>query len=382
MEILLQSELLQWARHRTGLTVDSLAEKIHAKPSTVRAWEESGRLTLAQAERLAHAARIPLGYLYFPTPPKEDLPVQDFRTVEGVPVEAPSAELLDTLYEALRKQEWYRGYLLDEGAEVIPFVGSLVMSGAPFTAAERIRSTMGITSAFASGASNVREALQRQVERIEAGGIMVLRNGIVGNNTHRPLNVQEFRGFALSDRYAPLIFMNAKDAVSAQIFTLLHELVHLWLGVSGVSNPSLKGDPSPGIESFCNAVAAELLVPENEFRQRWGQIRSMSDPFGMLAREFKVSLPVILLRARDLGILTEAGFKQRYREAEARFDATASKAATGGNFYATQISRYGRPFIRALVASTLEGKTSHREALNLLSISKLQTFKKLAEKAI
>jgi len=380
MEILLQSDVLRWARQRAGLTVQGLAGKLHAKPEKVRAWEKTGRLTLAQAELLANAARIPLGYLYFPVPPKEDLPVQDFRTVEGAPVDTPSAELLDILHEALRKQEWYRDYLLDEGAEAVPFVGSLSTSDAPVTAAEHIRSVMGITSARSLTASNVSQALRQQVERIEGGGILVLRNGVVGNNTHRPLNVQEFRGFALSDRYAPLIFINGKDAYTAQMFTLFHELVHLGLGVSGVSNPLSKGSPAPGIESFCNAVAAELLIPEREFRQVWNDVRAMSDPFESLAREFKVSLLVVLLRARDLGALTGTAFKRRYQAAVAGFDTAAVRKTTGGNFYATQIARHSRQFIRALVASTLGGKTPYREALGLLGVSTMRTFRKLADK--
>jgi Zn-dependent peptidase ImmA (M78 family)/transcriptional regulator with XRE-family HTH domain len=381
MEILLQTDVLRWARQRAGLSIDALAEKLSAGPDKVRSWEENGRITMAQAERLAKAARIPLGYLYFPTPPKEDLPVQDFRTLEAAPVESPSPELLDILYDALRKQEWYRDHLLSEGADPLPFIGSFSGSENPLSAANHIRQTLGVTSGVKVSGLPA-DVLRHQVAHIEARGVLVLRSGIVGNNTHRPLNVEEFRGFALSDPYAPLIFINAKDSQSAQIFTLMHELVHLWLGESGVSNPLASSAAPAGIERFCNMVAAELLVPKVEFQQQWKEVARSNDPFGLLASHFKVSVLVILRRAQDLGVLNEAKFRRLYKEAEESFRTVAPKASKGGDFHATQFTRHSRTFIRALVTSTLEGRTPYRDALNLVGMSKIQTFKDLATKVI
>lgn len=381
MELLLQIDVLRWARQRAGLSIEALADKLKAKPEKVKAWEDTGRITMAHAERLADAARIPLGYLYFPEPPKEELPIQDFRTLEGAPVDEPSPELLDVLYDAQRKQDWYRDYLLAEGAEPLGFVGSMEVSGNVRSAAERIRSAMKIKSALAINSTSANQVLRTHVERIEEQGLLVLRSGIVGNNTHRPLDVEEFRGFALSDQYAPLIFINGKDAASAQTFTLMHEVVHVWLGESGVSNPLRSAAQLAGVERFCNGVAAELLVPEAEFRSRWKDVAKLDDPFGPLTKDFKVSLLVILRRAHDLGVLSKARFKEFYTQAEAGFKAMPAKEGSGGNFYATQITRHSRPFVRALAASTIEGKTPYREACNLLGV-KMKTFKNLANKAL
>lgn len=377
----LQTEVLRWARERVGLSVAALAEKIKAKPEKVRAWEESGELTLAQAEKLAHVAHIPLGYLYFSTPPAEELPIPDFRTLDGVPAET-SPDLLDTLYDALRKQEWYRDYLRAEGAEPVPFIGALAGTDKVSDAAGRIRSEMGLTSALEIKVKGgqVSGVLRVHIERIEAAGVLVLRNGVVGNNTHRPLSVEEFRGFALADEYAPLIFINGKDAYSAQVFTLMHELVHIWLGESGVSNPLGNAAQAKGVERFCNAVAAELLVPEREFRLMWDKSQEIDELLKTLVKSFKVSVFVLLRRARDLGLLPEKQYRRLYQESEESFRAIGAPKRSGGDFYATQMTRHGKPLVRALVASTLGGRTPYREAIGLLGMTKVQTFRELAGK--
>ena len=146
-----------------------------------------------------------------------------------------------------------------------------------------------------------------------------MRSGIVGNNTHRQLSVDEFRGFALSDPYAPLVFINSRDSKGAQMFTLAHELVHIWLGVSGVSNLEATYAPNHRIERFCNRVAAEVLVPAIELRTEWPTARTQSRPLASLAQRFKVSSLVLLRRLRDLRFISEAQFERQYADEEKRF---------------------------------------------------------------
>lgn len=160
-----------------------------------------------------------------------------------------------------------------------------------------------------------------------------MRSGIVGNNTHRPLSVDEFRGFVVADPYAPVIFINGKDARAAQIFTLIHELAHIWLGASGVSNERL-GDThhrDADVEKICNATAAEFLVPASELRTRWKGDIDFSTQVRDLTRVFKVSGVVIARRATELKLVSWEeffAFYQREREAWATTTKKASLSDT------------------------------------------------------
>lgn len=374
MKVTLVPRVLRWARERAGLSVRQVAEKIGAKPEQVRSWEESGELTFARAEKLARVTHTPFGYLYLEAPPEEKLPIPDYRTVAGKDVVRPSPDLLDVLSDALRRQDWFRDYLIAYGEEPLPFVGSVKLEESPEETAARIRHSIHLDTGTRSSARTWEEALRSQVEAMEESGVLVMRSGIVGNNTHRQLSVDEFRGFALSDPYAPLIFINSSDSKSAQMFTLAHELVHIWLGVSGVSNLEATYAPNHRIERFCNRVAAEVLVPAAELRVEWQTARTQARPLAGLAHRFKVSSLVLLRRLRDLRFISQAQFERQYAEEEKRFEERAAQSAGGGDFYSTQRTRTGTRFAKALIESVLEGRTTYRDAFQLLGIRKIETF--------
>ncbi|HYZ73847.1 MAG TPA: ImmA/IrrE family metallo-endopeptidase, partial [Chthoniobacterales bacterium] len=214
----------------------------------------------------------------------------------------------------------------------------------------------------------------------EDSGVLVMRNGIVGNNTHRGLSVGEFRGFALADKYAPLIFLNGADSKAAQMFTLAHELAHIWLGQSGISNLEETYAPHVEIERFCNSVAAKVLIPDGEISDLWRQARSHRSPLEWLGQRFKVSTLVVLRRLRDTGLIPESFFRREYKNQEERFARAAAKQSGGGDYYAVQRYRVGSRLARAVIESTAEGKTPFREAMSLLGMKKLDTFQKFAKR--
>jgi Zn-dependent peptidase ImmA (M78 family) len=380
MNITLQPDVLRWVRERAGLSQSDLATGLRIQPERVAKWERSGEISFAMAERLAGKVRAPFGYLYLDQPPNEQLQITDYRTIGSEQIRGVSPDLLDTLDEAEQRQKWYREYLESIGAEPLAFVDSITTKDDPKDAASKIRNFVGIDTELRASVSNWEDALTLQIEQIEETRVLIMRNGVVGSNTSRPLSVDEFRGFALCDSLAPLIFINGKDAKAAQMFTLFHELVHIWVGASGVSNPQKTYTVgSHGVEAFCNAVAAEILVPEADIEKLWRSAENRDDPFTWLANRFKVSSLVILRRVRDLKYVSEAVFAQEYREREKKYLA-GRKTTKGGNYYATQRLKVGTNLARAVIQTTFEGKTPYRDALRLLGMSDVNTLHRFAEK--
>ena len=335
MKVTLVPEVLRWARDRASLSVRELAGKMRAKPEQVREWDKLASLSFARAEKLARVTHTPFGYLYLQAPPEETLPIPDFRTVAGKDFVRPVLDLLDVLSDALRRQDWFRDYLIVYGDEPLSFVGSVKVEDSPDAVAARIRHTIHLDTAERSSSRTWEEALRLQVEGMEESGVLVMRSGIVGN-THRQLSVDEFRGFALSDPYAPLVFINSRDSKGAQMFTLAHELVHIWLGVSGVSNLEATYAPNHRIERFWNSGGGPI-----ELRTEWPTARTQSRPLASLAQRFKVSSLVLLRRLRDLRFISEAQFERQYADEEKRFQDRTTQSAGGGDFYLTQRARTG-----------------------------------------
>lgn len=358
-------ELLRWAVERSR--VDEL--ELAARFRHFHAWErQERRPTLKQLETFSKATHTPLGFLFLPEPPAERLPIRDLRTVVHGPAR-PSADLLDTIYAMQRRQDWLREERLEGEAGPLDFVGSARLTDDPSAAGREMRRMLGLVDGWASTVSTWQETVNELRRRIEQLGVMAVINGVVGNNTHRKLNVDEFRGFALTDPYAPVIFVNGADAKSAQIFTLAHELAHIWLGSEGEGLSGFDGI-FPGntrIEKFCDQAAAELLVPASELKERWRAVKGAAAAFEQIARQFKVSQIVAGRRAMDLGLVSRKTFFAFY-ESYTRNERQAPRRVGGGDFYNNQNTRVGAKFATNVIYAALEGRLSFKEAYDLTGL--------------
>ena len=255
-----------------------------------------------------------------------------------------------------------REYLIEAGQSALPFVGSAKPVESPESVAGRIRAVLGFSADWAVHFSNAEEARRALRDAMERTGILVVANSIVGNNTSRSLDPDEFRGFVLSDEYAPLVFVNAADAKSAQMFTLAHELAHLFFGLSAAFDLKKMMPAKDPIERVCNRVAAEFLVPEHEFRSAWTSEGANPYKFFDLASRFKVSPVVAARRALDLRLTDRERFFSFYEKHTAQERQVV--AAHGGDFYKLQPLRIGRRLAEAVVLATREGASHIRKRIH------------------
>jgi len=363
--------VLRWAAQRANISDNDLSQRFRKW----RLWLSGDALpTLRQLEEFARVTHTPIGYFFLPEPPKLTLPIPDFRALrDEIPTE-PSPELLDTLYLCQQRQDWYREYARLHGLQPPIFVGDANLRKAPESVAQNMRETMGLSVSERRKLPAWTDVLRQMIVKAEDSGVLVMGSSIVGSNSHRKLNVAEFRGFALADDLAPLVFLNTSDSKAAQMFTLAHELAHIWLGATGISDVATGAVPKHQIEQWCNRVAAELLMPLSEVRAAYKPDVLLNEEIQRLAGYFKVSTLVVLWRLFDAGFIDESSLWRHYRKEQERFKKLEQRGSGGGDFYLTLWARTGKRFARALVANTLEGQTLFQDAFRMLGVRKTSTF--------
>ena len=365
-------KLLTWARERAGISQTDLLRKF----PKLAEWEH-GELspTFKQLEDFARATFVPFGYLFLADPPEEKIPIPHYRSERDAAPRNPSPDLLDTIYMLERRQMWMRRHLIEQGCAQLPYVASATVHDSVEAVVDNMRDVLDLDSNWAEGQHTWQEALARLRNRMERAGVFVVSNGVVGNNTRRKLDVSEFRGFVLADEYAPFVFVNGADAQAAQMFTLAHELAHIFFGSSAAFDLRQLQPAADATERACNRVAAEFLVPSQALRQQWERAKRTDHPFEFLGHRFKVSVVVAARRALDSGLIDKPAFRAFYADWQNREHQTTS--AGGGNFYGTQNMRVGITFAGAVIAAVRSGKLPYLEAYELTGLYG-RTFEKFA----
>lgn len=373
MEALINPDVLRWARERASLSTSTLAKSLGTQEDNVLAWEQGRKKpSFNQAMNYARHTFIPFGYLYLSKPPEESLPLPDLRTINGKRDHSYSLALMDTIRWAMERQEWYRDYLISQGVTENKVVGKFSVSDSVGAIVADIRATIGIPNKPNRG--DFDDYFKNLVSKIEAAGILVMRNSVVNNNTSRPLLVEEFRGFAISDQLAPVIFINTADCPEARLFTLAHELSHIWIGRSGVSD----GEPANhrSEEILCNAVAAELLTPQREFLAFWDNHITWQENIPHLTKIFHVSGWVIARRALTFNLITATDYGEFVARKIAEYKARSKNGTPPYN--RLQTGRVSKTLATAVASEALSGRMLYRDATRLIGVKphKLSDYSK------
>ena len=367
-EVNINPTMLTWAITRAGFELQDFLLKF---PNVQKWLENLKKPTVKQLEEFANRVHIPFGYLFLPEPPQENIPFPFFRTGSNPTVKV-SLNIYDTILILQRRQDWLTDYLIENEEEPLPFVGKFNVTTACETIVSDIREKLVLHQEWASEFQTFEDTLSFITHKIEEIGVIINFNGVVENNTHRPIPVNECRGFVIVNEMVPFMFVNAADAKAAQLFTIIHELAHIWLGESaGFDNQNLQPANDP-IEKLCDQVAAEFLVPAKSFIRVWDEKPSID----YAKRYFKVSPIVIARRALDLGLMTKVEFFKFYTSYIQGIQNKKDNQGGGGDFYATARKRISVNFATYVNQAVKQNKLLYRDAYKITGLrgETFQTF--------
>ncbi|MBI1225858.1 MAG: ImmA/IrrE family metallo-endopeptidase [Bacteroidetes bacterium] len=361
-----------WAIARAGFDFD---EFLH-KNERVKLWmNNQAQPTVRQLEDFAKKVYMPFGYLFLPELPKEQMPIPFFRTGKNNSDTAVSLNVRDTVSLLKYRQDWLSEYLQEQEEETLPFVGKYGLGDSPADIASDMRRELGLEGGWASHQANWTDAKTLLTRKIEDQGIVVVFNSIVENNSRRKVKVEECRGFVLVDAYVPFLFVNNADSKSAQMFTLAHELAHVWTGKSAGFDAQRMLPADDPMEQLCDKVAAEFLVPAQLFKEFWNEKPSIAGA----ARHFKVSPIVAARRALDLGFMSKPEYFSFYRNYISEEYHKKIQQSQGGDGLSNLKVRLGTTFVARLNVALKNGQISHKDAYRLTGL-KGETYQKLINK--
>lgn len=378
VEVEINSEVLNWVMGQ--INMEHLDEKTQINLYKWRNGEKQP--TVSQIEELSKKTNIPFGYFFLKTPPIEKLPILECRTVNSNQLNNPSRNLVDTIYNMENIQDWMHDYMLSIGADSLKFVGSQKDNEDSISFADIMRNELDLKINWFEDTKDSKESFKLIRKNAERLGIVIMINGIVGNNTRRKLDLAEFRAFTLIDEYAPLIFINSNDSDNGKLFSLIHEMAHIWLGENSLFNEGhITNSSISRLETLCNAITGEFLVPGNFFLDYWKKYLKIDQEkrITSLARDFRCSVAVVARKALSFKLISDNAYNDIVKKAVEKFNNLQNEKTSGGDFYANQLTRYDHRFLSAIANDVAEGKTLYSDAFRLTNTNRC-TFTKLIEK--
>lgn len=377
-------KVLKWARESARLTPEAAAAKAGVTSEKLLSWEEGlDQPTIRQAEALAKAYRRPFAVMFLPEIPRDFQTLQDFRRKTAKELGTASVFIIR---EIQQKQAWI-SEVLQEEEKPLPFVGKFNLKSDPAAVAKDILTTLNIDPLNYAG-----KPIREWIDKAEAKGIFVSRTSFI--HSRLKLDSDEMQGFSISDSYAPFVFVNSEDWDAPQLFTLVHEIAHIWIGESGVSNEveiqAGARDKLHPIELFCNKVAAEALLPTATMKNTNGAVFTSGDTVFKAAEKMGVSSFAFLVRSLNMGLISQYKYQQLKKEADKGFQLFLQKQAEadakrklkakekqgGPNYNLLLVYKNGIQFTKFVIDAFRGGSIQPTQASSLLN-TQVNNFSKL-----
>lgn len=357
--------VIEWARRSLNLSREDVARRMKKPPEMIAQWERGEAMpTYVQLERLAYEVlRRPVAVFFYPEPPDE-APVQaEFRALPETLGEVLSPPVVRMVRRARVHQlalEELLGRAKPERAiwdEQRP-----TSAERPLELAKAIRAALGITIDRQKSWRSYEAALSEWRGSVESAGVYVFKDAFKDDSVS---------GFCLFHPLYPVIYLNNSTAMPRQIFTLVHELVHVLLRESDVeatdAGPASLSHADESVEWFCNAVAAEVLAPAEALDRMLTAGSLTEERISAIAEALWVSREVIMRAAADRGIV---GW-ERYRQLADKWINQAVRARTDsgrGSYWSNQGVYMSLAFGTAVLQQLYQNRIDQDAAAEYLGV--------------
>jgi Zn-dependent peptidase ImmA (M78 family)/transcriptional regulator with XRE-family HTH domain len=381
--------VLKWARESARMTEEIAAAKVSVSIEKLKEWEDgTSQPTIRQAQTLAKAYKRPFALFFLPDIPRDFQPLQDFRKSGSKSLTTSSIFIIR---EIQQKQGWISDVYAENQEEKLPFVGRFNINDNPQKVAEDMLQTLNINPLF----YKTDNPIKAWIDAAETNGIFISRTSFI--HSRLKLDAEELKGFAIADKHAPFVFVNSDDWNAPQLFTLVHELAHIWIAETGISNevePNLKQkDTFHPVELFCNEVAANALMPQEILLNFDSSLSQFSKDVFKIAKQLGVSSFALLVRALNLRIISlsiynnlkqqaDKDFAEYLRiEAEKKAKQKEKEKPGGPNYFLLQLNRNSRLFTQTVLDAFRGGYIEPTLASNLLNVQ-VNKFQKLESQLV
>lgn len=377
--------VLKWARETAKLSESQAAAKVSVKEEKVNEWENGeSQPTIRQAKILANAYQRSFAVLFLPEIPTDFQTLQDFRKKGS---DELSTSTLFIIREIQQKQAWISEENKENEIQELTFVGKYSISDSPELIAQDILATLEINPLDYKN----QDPIKHWIEQSEKKGIFISRTSFI--HSHLKIDKDELQGFAIADTYAPFIFINSADWDAPQLFTLVHELAHIWIASTGISNhvtPNVVDrDKYHPIELFCNEIAACALIPKTYIESLSQSNFNNSKSVFKIAKNLGISSFALLVRAKNLNLISKILYQNLKIQADKDFSdflererqkkIKQKKQEGGPSFYTLRLNRNGKLFTQFVLDAYKSGRIEPSVASLLLKV-KTNQFPKLEQR--